>query len=147
MAFATVGVSLIGLTVIVAVTVEPPSPASLLLVEACAVKCPSAFESCDGVNFNPARPSANKTKLSAVTTVVPSLRNNVPPVMFVIFRCVTSLPSAALRLRTKPEVLCVSSSVVASVTDGVCASGTTEVCVSNVAGASSSCPTLSRATE
>ncbi len=41
----------------------------------------------------------------------------------VILKCVTSVPSAALREITRPLVVCVSSLVVALVTDGVSANG------------------------
>ena len=43
--------------------------------------------------------------------------------MPVILKCVTSAPSAALREITSPLVVCVSSLVVALVTDGVSATG------------------------
>ena len=44
-----------------------------------------------------------------------------PPTILPILKCVTSGPSRGLRLITNPEVVCVSSFVVASVTIGVCA--------------------------
>src|ERR1043166_3958940 len=40
-------------TEMVAVANPPPSPASLLLIEACTLKLPSAFEFNAGVNLNP----------------------------------------------------------------------------------------------
>ena len=43
--------------------------------------------------------------------------------MAVILKCVTSAPSATLREITSPLVVCVSSLVVALVTDGVSATG------------------------
>ena len=49
----------------------------------------------------------------------PSFWNSVPLVMAVILKCVTSAPSAALREMTRPLLVCVSSFVVALVTDGV----------------------------
>ena len=58
-------------------------------------------------------------------TVVPLLLKSVPPVMPVILKCVTSAPSTALRERTRPDVDCVSSGVVAVVAVGVSAIGFT----------------------
>src|SRR5439155_1332153 len=49
----------------------------------------------------------------------------MPLVIPVISKCVTSAPSTALRLMTRPDVVCVSSLVVALVTDGVSATGVT----------------------
>ena len=60
-----------------------------------------------------------------VIAVVPSFWNSVPFVIAVILKCVTSAPSAALRLMTRPEVVWVSSFVVAFVTDGVSATALT----------------------
>ena len=64
-------------------------------------------------------------KLPLAICVVPSFRNSVPLVMPVILKCVTSTPSTALREMTRPDVVCVSSLVVALVTDGVSATGFT----------------------
>ena len=47
----------------------------------------------------------------------------MPLLIPVILKCVTSAPSAALREITRPLVVCVSSLVVALVTDGVSATG------------------------
>src|SRR5882672_737361 len=93
------------LTVIVAVANPPPSPPFALLVEACTWKLPFAFESSAGVNFNPALPSANVMKSLLLICVVPLFLNNVPPVMLVILKLVTSVPSTALRLITSPFVV------------------------------------------
>ena len=57
--------------------------------------------------------------------VVPSFLNSVPLVMLVILKKATSLPSAALRLMTRPVVVCVSSFVDELVTEGVSAIGVT----------------------
>ena len=54
-----------------------------------------------------------------VIGVVPSVWNSKPFVIAVILKCVTSPLSAALRLITRPDVVWVSSLVVAFVTDGV----------------------------
>src|SRR5438874_1096761 len=113
------------LTVIVAVAKPPPSPPFALLVEACTWKLPFAFESTAGVNFNPALPSAAVMKSPLLIKVKPSCLNSAPLVMLVILKLVTSGPSIGLRVITRPEVLCVSSLVVAFVTDGVSATGAT----------------------
>src|SRR5437588_3562889 len=113
------------LTVIVAVANPPPRPPFVLFSEAWTWKVPFAFEFSAGVNFSPALPSANVMKSLLLIWVVPSVLNNVPPVMFVILKLVTSAPSAALRLITNPDVLCVLTIVVAFVTDGVSATGLT----------------------
>ena len=47
--------------------------------------------------------------------------------MPVILKCVTSAPSTGLRLITRPPVVWVSSSVVASVTEGVSATALIDV--------------------
>src|SRR6267143_3109930 len=127
-AFVPVGVSAIGLTVIVAVARLPPKPALVLFKEACAWKLKvvavlNRFAA--GVNFNPALPWATVMKSPLLIGVVPLFWNSVPLVMPVILKCVTSAPSAALRLITRPEVVCVSSLVVALVTDGVSATALT----------------------
>ena len=59
--------------------------------------------------------------------VVPSFLYSVPLLIPVILKCVTSAPSAALREITSPLVVCVSSLVVALVTDGVSATGLTVI--------------------
>ncbi len=56
--FAACGVSPTAVMVMVAFTVFPPRPGSLLDVEAWAVKLPLALVFRDGVNFRPALPSA-----------------------------------------------------------------------------------------
>src|ERR1700674_841454 len=120
-AFVTDGVSATGFTVIVAVAdplLKPPPEES---VAPWTWKLPLAKEFAAGVNFNPALPSAKVIKLPSAMTVVPSFWKRAPLVMLVILKCVTSVPSAALRLMTSPEVVWVSSSVTASVTDGVLA--------------------------
>src|SRR5436190_1142849 len=53
--------------------------------------------------------------------VVPSVLKRVTWVLLLILKWVTSAPSAPFRLMTKPEVVWISSLVVASVTDGVSA--------------------------
>jgi hypothetical protein len=106
------------LTVIVAVTVPPPRPASDALNDACTVKLPLEVP---GVNFNPALPSAKVMKSPLWIGVTPSFLNNEPPVIAVILKWVTSAPSAGLREITRPEVVCVFALVVALVTDGVSA--------------------------
>src|SRR5260221_546759 len=124
-ALVTDGVSAIGFTVIVAVAVPPPRPASTLLSEACAVKLPVPKKSAAVVNFSPAFPSAKVMKSLFAIGVVPSVWNSVPFVIPVILKWVTSVPSAAFRPITRPLVVCVSSLVVALVTDGVSATGVT----------------------
>ena len=80
------------------------------------------------MNFNPALAWAKVKNVLFVTGVVPSFKNSVPLVlMFVILKCVTSAPSPALRLMTRPELLCVSSFVVALVTLGVSATEVTVI--------------------
>ena len=66
-------------------------------------------------------------KFPLVIDVMPSFWNRVPFVMPVILKCVTSAPSAALRLMTRPLVVWTSSLVVALVTDGVSATGLTVI--------------------
>ena len=102
-ALVTDGVSATALTVIVAVTALPPSPASALLVEACTSKLPVPEKLAAGVNFRPALPWAKVMKSPLAIGVVPSFWNSVPLVMLVILKCVTSAPSAALRLMTRPD--------------------------------------------
>src|SRR5262245_54097423 len=79
-----VGGSLTALTVMVAVTEEPPRPASLLLVEARTVKLPVPEKFGAGVNFRPAAPWATVRKLLLATAVVPLFRNREPLLMLVI---------------------------------------------------------------
>src|SRR6266576_4748992 len=127
-AFVTDGVSAIALTVMVAVARPPPNPAAVLSSEACAWK----LKVVDGLNrfalggnFNPFKPWVTVMKSPLLIGVVPLLWNRVPLVMPVILKFVTSAPSPALRVMTRPEVVCVSSFVVAFVTDGVSATGVT----------------------
>src|SRR5438105_7918147 len=72
-----------------------------------------------GVNRSPALPSAKVMKSPLLIGVAPSCLNSAPLVMFVILKCVISAPSTGLRLMTRPDVLWVSSFVVALVTEGV----------------------------
>ena len=67
--------------------------------------------------------SAKVMKSPSLTMVAPSNRYRVPLVMPVILKWVTSAPSTALRLITRPPLDIVSSSVVALVTLGVSATG------------------------
>ena len=117
------GASLTALTVMVATTVLPPRPASPLAVEAWTVKLPLPLKLAVGVNLSPALPSANVMNVPLLICVVPSFLYSVPLLIPVILKCVTSAPSAALRASTSPLVVCVSSLVVALVTDGVSATG------------------------
>src|SRR6202521_6038172 len=126
-ASVTDGVSAAAFTVIVAEARPPPNPPLVAFSDACTSKLPLAKEFAAGVNFKPALPSANVVKGSLVITAVPSFLNRVPPVMLLILKCVTSVPSAAFRLITSPEVVWVSSLVVALVTDGVSATGLTVI--------------------
>jgi hypothetical protein len=64
-------------------------------------------------------------KSPLLMAVVPSFLYSVPPLMPVILKWLTSAPSAALRLSTRPLLDCVSSTVVALVTEGVSATGVT----------------------
>ena len=109
------------LTAIVALTVEPPSPTSALLIEARAVKLP--LPPPVGVNFRPALPSAKVMKSPLAMAVVPLFWNKLPLVMPVTLKCVTSVLSAALRESTRPDVVCVAGVVLALVTAGVSAIG------------------------
>src|SRR6267143_3689366 len=127
-AFVPVGVSAIGLTVIVAVARLPPKPALVLFKEACAWKLKvvaglNRFAA--GVNFNPALPWATVIKSPLLIGVLPLFWNSVPLVMPVILKFVTSAPSPTFLVMTRPVVVCVSSFVVAFVTDGVSATGVT----------------------
>src|SRR5229473_750961 len=76
-----------------------------------------------GVNFNPALPCAKVMKSPLLIGVTTLFWNRVPLVIPVILKCVTSAPSTALRVMTRPDVDCVSSLVVVFVTDGVSAIG------------------------
>src|SRR5204862_5255497 len=80
-----------------------------------------------GVNLKPAWPSATVMKSLLAIAVVPSFLKRVPLVMLVILKWVTSAPSAPFRLMTKPDVVWVSSLVVAFVTDGVSAIAVTVI--------------------
>src|SRR5258707_15532253 len=96
------------LTVIGAVAVLPPRPAFELLVEACTWKLnivPGLDRLFAGVNFNPALPSAKVMKSPLLICVVPLFLNSVPLLMPVILKLLTSVPSAALRLMTRPDVV------------------------------------------
>ena len=142
------GASLTALTVITALSVPPPSPPSLAAVAAWTSK-PKAYpapllRSAAGVNFSPAPPSATVMKSPLLITVVPSLRNRAPLAMLVILKKATSAPSAALRVITRPEVLCTSSLVVASVTDGVSGSGVTVMARSSASVSAPPSPALPR---
>jgi hypothetical protein len=57
-ALVTEGVSAVGVMLMVAVAVAPPSPPSLAAFEACASKEALALRLVVGVNFRPAWPSA-----------------------------------------------------------------------------------------
>src|SRR5438105_11030347 len=126
-ALVTEGVSATALTVMVDVTTLPPKPAAALLVEAWTWKLavPKKFDV--GVNLRPAVPCVMVMKSPLLIGVVPSLWNNVPLLIAVIWKFVTSAPSAVLRPITRPAVVCVSSLVVALVTEGVSATALTVI--------------------
>src|SRR2546426_807118 len=129
-ALVTDGVSATGLTVMVAVARLPPKPALVLFTEACTWKLNVVVglnRLAAGVNFNPALPWATVMKSPLLICVVPLFWNKVPLAIPVILKCVTSAPSAALRLMTRPDPVCVSSLVVALVTDGVSATALTVI--------------------
>jgi len=67
--------------------------------------------------LQPCPTSATVMKLPLLIAVVPSYWNSVP-LMLLILKCVTSLPSTALMAMTRPLVVCVSGTVVALVTEG-----------------------------
>jgi hypothetical protein len=94
-----------GLTVMVAVTTLPPRSPTALLVEAWTLNEPMPAKLALGVNFKPAVAWAKVMKAPLVIGVVPSFRKSAPLVMLVIWKWVTSLPSVALRLMTKPLVV------------------------------------------
>src|SRR5260370_1096914 len=102
--FVTEGVSGIGVMVIVAVAARGLSTVPTASVEPCTWKLPATIEFAVGVNFNPAPPSAAVMKLLLLITVAPSFLNSVPPVMLVILKCVTSAPSTAFLVITRPLV-------------------------------------------
>ena len=105
--------------VIVAVAALGLNTVPTLSVEDCTWKLPLAIEFAVGVNFNPAPPSAVVMNELFAIAVVPLFLNSVPPVMLVILKLVTSAPSTAFLVMTRPVVDCVSSFVVVLVTDGV----------------------------
>src|SRR5437879_13817687 len=112
----------------VAVTRLPHNPALVLFSDACTWKLNVVVglnRLAAGVNFNPALHWATVMKSPLLIGVVPLFWNSVPLVMPVILKFVTSAPSAAFRVMTRPEVVCVSSFVVALVTDGVSATALT----------------------
>src|SRR5439155_5398568 len=113
------------LTVMSAVATAPPSPASAFESDARIVTCPVAEEFGAGVNARPALACANVMKSPAAIAVDPSCWNSVPPLIAVTLKCVTSAPSAALRLMTNPDVVCTLTVVAALVIDGVSATGLT----------------------
>ena len=113
------------LTMMSAVTVAPPRPATRADVDAWIVTCPAAAEFVAGVKRRPAAPSAIVMNAPLAIGVTPSCWNSVPPVMFVTRTCVTSLPSAGLRLTTRPDAVCVLRAVEALVIDGVSATAET----------------------
>src|ERR1041385_2880145 len=136
-------------TLMVAVARPPPSPAVVLLVEACTWKLPSAFEFSAGVNLRPALPSAKFMKSLLLICVVPLFLNKAPPLMLVILKLVTSVPSEGLRLIINPEVVCVLTVVDALVTDGVSAIGLTvivKLCGADVSWPPLAVPPLSTST-
>src|SRR5438132_1081665 len=122
----TDGVSATALTVIDAVALGP-SPVPVASSAPATANDPVPEKLDAGVNFNPALPSANVMKPLLPIWVVPSCLKSVPLVIAVILNCVTSVLSAAFREITRPDVVCVSSVVVALVTDGVSAIGVTEM--------------------
>ncbi|GJE06200.1 hypothetical protein AOPFMNJM_1514 [Methylobacterium jeotgali] len=69
-----VGASLTGATLIEALAMPPPRPASALLVEACTSKLPVPLKFGSGVNFSPALACASVMNVPALTGVVPSAR-------------------------------------------------------------------------
>src|SRR5207237_7907870 len=114
------GVSEITLIVIVAVELLP-KPALVLFCAAATSRLNVLTELerfALGVNFRPALPCAIVMKSLLLIGVVPLFWNNVPFVMFVILKTVMSTPTAAFFVMTKPELVCVSSLVVALVTPG-----------------------------
>src|SRR5262249_59096712 len=99
----------------------PPAPS----VAACTSNVAVRAKPFAGVNFRPRPPAATGMKSPLAIGVVPSFWNSVPLATFVILKCVTSDPSAALREITSPDVVCTCASVVAGVTDGVSPTGVT----------------------
>src|SRR5947207_159710 len=75
-----------------------------------------------GVNLSPAAPSATVMKVFAAIGVKSFLKS-APLLMLVILKCVTSAPSTALGVTTRPDVVVTLTSVVAGVTDGGSATG------------------------
>ena len=124
-ALVTDGVSATGLTVIVAVTTAPLSPASMPPMPDWMLTCPVVLLLASGVNFRPAEPARNDTHVPLVISLVPSLRKSRPPVIEVTLNESTSAPSFGFRLTTSPVDDCASSLVTASVIDGVSARGVT----------------------
>src|SRR5437016_4776704 len=104
-----------------------PSPATVLLSEDWTLKLPLPKKLAAGVNLRPALAWANVMKSPLLIGVTPLFWNSVPLTMLVIWKCVTSAPSAALRLMTRPAAVCVSSLVVVLVTEGVSATALTVI--------------------
>src|SRR5205085_9417174 len=108
------GVSATALTVIVADAALPRPPPELSVAPA-TWKLPLPKKFSAGVNFKPAPPWATVMKSPLLIVVLPSFWNNEPLVMLVILKKVTSAPSEAFGLIARPDVVWVSSLVVAGV--------------------------------
>src|SRR6185436_45539 len=107
-ASVTDGVSATGPTPMMPNAKPPPRPASVLLKDDCTRKLKlltGLYKFAAGVNFKPALPWANVINELLAIGVMPSFRNNVPLVIFVILKCVTSALSETFRVITSPEVV------------------------------------------
>jgi len=122
-ALVTEGVSATGSTVIVAVVAGlNPAPPELSAASTLKLKLlPGLDRFAAGLNFKPALPSATVMKSPLLIGVVPLFLKSVPLVIELILKCVTSPLSTAFLVITKPVLVCVSSLVVAFVTEGVSA--------------------------
>ena len=125
-AFVTDGVSATALTAIVAVARPPPNPPLVAFNDACTWKLPFAKEFARRSEFHPGVAFSKGDEVAVVDHTRP----------IVLKECatsdardleVTSAPSTAFRLTTRPVVVCVSSLVVALVTDGVSATALTVI--------------------
>src|SRR5437870_2224602 len=91
------------------------------------LKLPLPKKLAAGVSLSTGLACDNMTESPLLIRVTPLFWNSVPLTMLVIWKCVTSFPSAALRLMTRPAAVCVSSLVVVLVTDGVSATALTVI--------------------
>src|SRR5213078_4776045 len=102
------------------VAIAPPlRPVPLPSMAACTLNVAEPTKPADGVKRRPAAPCATVMDAPSAIGVVPSAWNSAPLATLVILKEVTSAPSTAFGVMTRPDVVCTCATVVAPLTDGV----------------------------